>query len=184
MSFAALGFRSPEIEKFRSTIRNVPAYRAWFDFGDDLNRLGIDMLQGLDVPLTDNQRLTIAALFVRAHKSLQAAIVLAEIGLVGDARAVLRSAVEGAIALNAMAADPKFFDQLVEAHHFNERKKARLVLNGPDFRTAYSAAQIAEMEAKVKEVDEMDKEMEKQSRRKLVDVTWGERRSKALQRPL
>jgi len=172
MSFDTHGFRSPEIEKFRSTLRNVPAYKAWLDFGDDLIRLGIDMLQGLDVPLRDNQRLTIAALFVRAHKSLQAAIVLAEMGLVGDARTVLRSAAEGAIALNALAADPKFLDQLVEAHHFNQKKKARLVLNNPDYLAIYSAAQIEEMEATVKEVDEMDKEMENKSHRKLVDITW------------
>ena len=111
--------------------------------------------------------MTISGLFVRAHKSLQAALILAEIGLVGDARTVLRSAVEGAIALNALAADPKFLDQLIDAHHFDQRKKARLVLNNPEYRTAYSATQIAEMEATVKEVDAIEKDD-----RKLSDIKW------------
>lgn len=168
MSFNTHGFLSPDIEKFRSTIRNVPTYKVWFEFGDELNRLGLDMLQGLDVPLTDNQRLMISALFVRAHKSLQAALVLAEMGLVGDARTVLRSAVEGAIALNALANDPTFVDQLVEAHHFNQRKRARQLLSDPDYRAMCSATQVAEMETTVKLVDAM----EKAAGRNLADITW------------
>ncbi len=140
------GFLSPELEKFRTALRGIPAYRAWFEFGDDLNRLGHEMLDGRDVPLDDNQRLTIAGLFVRAHKSLQAALTLAEMGLVGDARAVLRSAVEGAIALNALANDATFLDQLIEAHQLHQRKKARLVLSNPDYRSIYMVEQIVQME--------------------------------------
>jgi hypothetical protein len=70
-------------------------------------------------------------LFVRAHQSFQAAILLIERGLIGDARTVLRSGVEGAIAICAIAADPSFVDQLIEAHHANQRKVARLLLETP-----------------------------------------------------
>jgi hypothetical protein len=156
------------MEKFRATLRSVPAYKQWFEFAEDLNSLGLQMLDGLNVTLNDNQRLTIAALFVRAHKSLQATILLSERGLVGDARTVLRSAVEGAIASNALANDAQFLDQLIEAHHFNQRKKARLVLNNPDYRAIYSAKQIAEMERTIKDVDAI----EAAAGRKLLDVTW------------
>jgi hypothetical protein len=170
MSFDTLGFRSPVMEQFRSTLRAVPAFKAWLDFGDDLNRLGLQMLDGLDAPLDDNQRLTIAALFVRAHKSLQAAVILAETGLVGDARAVLRSAVEGAIAINALAADPNFLNQLIEAHRMNQRKKLHVVLKDSNYRAPYSAAEIAKMEATIKEIDDI----EASANRKLVDVNWAD----------
>ncbi len=170
MSFSTDGFLSPELTQFRAALRNIPAYKAWFEFGDSLNRFGHDVLDGLDVPLDDNQRLTIAGLFVRAHKSLQAALVLTEMGLVGDARAVLRSAVEGAIALNALANDPAFLEQLCEAHYLNQRKKARLILNNPDYRTTYSAGHILEMETTIKDVDAQ----ETTAGRKLVDVNWAD----------
>lgn len=123
MSFDTHGFLSPKLEKYRASLRAKPTYAAWFQFGEDLNHLGIEMLQELVVPLSDYQKVTLSGLFVRAHKSLQSALLLTEMGLVGDARAVLRSAVEGAIALNALAAEPRFLDQLIEAHHFQQRKK-------------------------------------------------------------
>jgi hypothetical protein len=56
------------------------------------------MLQGHEAPRHDDQRITIVALFVRAHQSFQAALLLAERGMLSDARVVLRSAVEDAIA--------------------------------------------------------------------------------------
>jgi hypothetical protein len=43
MSFDTHGFFSPAIENFRSSIRQVPDYKLWFDFADGLNRLGLDM---------------------------------------------------------------------------------------------------------------------------------------------
>ena len=82
------------------------------------------MLRDRDVPRHDNQRLTIAILFIRAHKSFQSSLLLAERGLISDARVVLRSGVEGAIALNALANDATFLDMLIEAHYYNQRKTA------------------------------------------------------------
>jgi Family of unknown function (DUF5677) len=157
VSFANEGFRSPTMARFRDSVRTIPAYKAWFDFADDLNRLGLDMLRDLDVPRHDRQRLTIAILFVRAHKSLQASLHLAELGLVSDARVVLRSAVEGTIALNALANDPAFLDQLIEAHYYNQRKTARVILGDSVYRATYSPGQIAEMEATVRDVDAREK---------------------------
>ena len=51
---------------FRATVREVPYYKLWFTYADDLNRLGLDMLQDLTVASDDVQRVTLAALFVRA----------------------------------------------------------------------------------------------------------------------
>ncbi len=82
------------MESFRASLLKVPAYKVWLDFATDLNRLGYELLRDREVPCEDRQRLAIAVLFVRAHKSLQASLLLAELGLLSDARVVLRSAAE------------------------------------------------------------------------------------------
>ena len=81
MTFKIDGFLSPGMEKFSASLRAVPEYKAWFEFAEGLNRLGLEGLEGTEPPRSDNQKLTISALFVRAHKSLAAALILAELGL-------------------------------------------------------------------------------------------------------
>jgi hypothetical protein len=88
--------------------------------------------------------------------------------MLADARVVLRSAVEGAVALNVLANDATFDRQLIEAHLHNQRKTARIVLNTPEYRSGYTAAEIAQMTATVKEVT--DKEAA--TGREFRDVTW------------
>lgn len=153
MTFDSAGFLSHDIDEFRVIMRRQPLTRPWFELADGLNRLGLDMLNGHETPLYDNSRLLIAAFFVRAHKSFQAAVILAERGLTGDANTVLRSAVEGAIALHALAADPTFVQALIGAHRLNQQKLANVVLKNADYRATYAADQIAEMETTINEVE-------------------------------
>jgi hypothetical protein len=171
MSFSADGFLSPTMDRFRASLKTVAAYKAWFEFAEELNRLGLDMLRHRDVPRHDSQRLTIAVLFVRAHKSFQSSLLLAERGLVSDARVVLRSAIEGAIALNALANDATFLDTLIKAHYYNQRKTARLVLDDPIYRAHYSPQQVAEMEATVQDVDAREIAV---APRKFGDPNWAD----------
>ena len=175
MSFATDGFLSPTMERYRASLKKVAAYKAWFDFAEELNRFGLDMLRDRDVPRHENQRLTIAILFVRAHKSFQSSLLLAERGLISDARVVLRGAVEGAIAINALANDGAFLDQLIEAHYYNQRKTARLILNDPIYRAGHSPEQIAQMEATVLDVDAREKAV---GPRKFGDPNWADVASK------
>jgi hypothetical protein len=181
MSFTTDGFLSPTMERYRASLKKVAAYKAWFDFAEELNRFGLDMLQDRDVPRHENQRLTIAILFVRAHKSFQSSLLLAERGLISDARVVLRGAVEGAIAINALANDAAFLDQLIEAHYYNQRKTARLILNDPIYRAGHSPEQIAQMEATVLDVDAREKAV---APRKFGDLNWAGCSVEALQGPL
>ena len=126
------------------------------------------MLEDHETPTTDNQRLIISVLFTRAHQSFQAAITLVEKGMLADARIVLCSAVEGAKALNVLANDATFDMQLIEAHLHNQRKTARIVLNTPEYRSGYAAAEIAQMETTIKDVT--DKEAA--AGREFRDITW------------
>ena len=171
MSFATDGFLSPTMDSYRKSLKTVPTYQAWLDFADGLNRLGLDMLRDRDVPRHDNQRLTIAILFIRAHKSFQSSVLLAERGLISDARVVLRSAVEGAIALNALANDATFLNVLIEAHHYNQRKTARVVLDDPLYKAQCSLERVAQMEATVQDVNAREKAV---APRKFCDPNWAD----------
>ncbi len=168
MAFKTDGFLSPTMEGFRNSLRKVPAYKLWLEFAEALNRLGWDMLENHETPTTDNQRLIISVLFIRAHQSFQAAIMLIEKGMLADARVVLRSAVEGAIALNALANDATFDRQFIEAHHHYQKKVAGIVLNTPEYRSGYAATEIAQMEATIKEVADKEAVAE----RKFDDIKW------------
>jgi hypothetical protein len=168
MSFKTDGFLSPTMAEFRASLREVPVYKLWLEFGEELNRLGWDMLEAHETPTTDNQRLIISALFIRAHQSFQAAITLIQNGMLADARALLRSAVEGAVALNTLANDATFDARLIEAHLYNQRKIARMVLSTPEYRTSYSATETAQMETTIEEVANK----EAAAGREFRDITW------------
>jgi hypothetical protein len=73
-SFAALGFFSSEIDELRYVVRKSAPCAPWFAFAEDLSRFALEMLSDHQVPLDDRQRLSISALFVRAHQSCQAAV--------------------------------------------------------------------------------------------------------------
>jgi hypothetical protein len=55
MSFETDGFLSPVTDRVRTDLRAVAGYAPWFQFAEDLNRFGIDMLRGLEVLRDDNQ---------------------------------------------------------------------------------------------------------------------------------
>jgi hypothetical protein len=117
MSFERDGFFSPELDQFRSAMRTTMPTKAWFDYALDLNRIGFDLLQNAATARSENATFTMHGIFVRTHQSFQAALLLAERGLIGDTRTVLRSGFEGAIAIYALAADPAFVQRMIDAHH-------------------------------------------------------------------
>ncbi|MDE2228169.1 MAG: hypothetical protein KGL11_03900 [Alphaproteobacteria bacterium] len=89
--------------------------------------------------------------------------------VIGDARGALRRAVEGAIALNALANDAAFLDQLINAHYHYQRKQARLLLNNPDYRPTFSQAEIDAMEATVRDID-----AKAAAGAKIADINWAD----------
>ena len=153
MSFKTDGFLSPTMATYTATLRRITPYELWFKYAEELNRLGQEILEGHETSVGENQRLITTVLFIRANQSFQAAIILAERGMLADARTVLRSAVEGAIALNAIANDPTFDQKLIEAHLNFQRRTANVVLSEPDYRGQHSDAEIEQMRETVKDVE-------------------------------
>ncbi|WP_050425901.1 DUF5677 domain-containing protein [Bradyrhizobium tropiciagri] len=110
--------------------------KAWFAYALDLNRIGFDLLRNATTAQSESAAFAIHGLFVPVHQSFQSALLLAERGLVGDARTVLRSGVEGTIAIYALHSDAAFIDRLIEAHRYNQRKAARVLLDNPAYLAA------------------------------------------------
>jgi len=170
MSFEQEGFFSPELDQFREAMRTTAPTKPWFDYALDLNRMGFELLRHARTDRAENALFTMHGIFVRTHQSFQSALLLAERGLVGDARTVLRSGIEGAIAIVALADDPAFVQRLIEAHHVNQRKLARLLLGNPQYLARYDAVQIAAMQRAVADVDAM----EAASNAKLREINWAD----------
>jgi hypothetical protein len=166
MSFEMDGFFSSEVETFRQCVRESQPFKAWFDYALDLNRLGFDVLRQVKKALADKRQFAMHAHFVRVHQSFQSALVLAERGLVPDARTVLRSGVESAIAINALAKDPGFVAQMVEAHHRSQRTLARIGL--AKFAELFSTEEIGRMNKAISEADALEASKGKE----LTDTKW------------
>jgi hypothetical protein len=181
MSFEIDGFFSPELEQFRAGVRGTEPYKAWFDYALDLNRIGFDLLRQASSPATDPRLFGMHGHFVRAHQTFQSALLLAERGLVTDARTLVRSGVESAIALHALANDARFVDQMIEAHHLHRRRAARIVLDTPAYLAMYSSHEVAAMHATIAEADALETRLSPAAvangatppkKRKLQDIEW------------
>lgn len=146
-SFNLLGFFSPEIERFRERVHQSAQAEPWLVFARDLTTFGLEILLATDIPKYEGDRLTAAALFGRAHESMQAAVTLAERGMIGDARAVARSAVENAIALHALASGDALCDRLVGAKAHADLQLARMLLEVSNVRSQMSTEDIKHVEA-------------------------------------
>ena len=158
MSFEADGFLSPEIDNFRDAVNSESPSKEWFEFAGALNRACHEVLCQLSVPQTNNEpALVRAALLLRALQSYQAALVLAERGMTGDARAVLRTAVEGVIAIHALAASPAFLDRLEGQDQANQRVLAMVVSDEPALMAGYTPDERRQIEALSREKNDKPK---------------------------
>jgi len=94
------GFLSPLIaswiEKHRGSHSN------WFAFADDVNQIGQKLMLALAPPKSDWQRVSASLVFSRVVSHFQAIILLAERGMLPEARSLLRGMLEGAFTVVAM----------------------------------------------------------------------------------
>ena len=170
MSFEVDGFFSPEIEGFRQAVRTTAPYKSWFDYALGLNRIGLDLMRNASASLADRRLFTMYGHFVRTQHTFQGALLLAERGMVPNARILLRSGVESAIAICALAKDDSLVDEMIAAHHVNQRKFARLVIDNPNYSASYSAQEIQEMRDTIAAVDAI----EANSGKKLKEINWAD----------
>src|SRR6267154_1893364 len=103
----------------------------WLAFAEQQRALGAELCKTISPRAETNQEVVIALLYARAYQSFQAALLLAQAGLMGDARATVRSGVESAVAIAATARDPSFVERLMEADTYRRVAWARITLGDP-----------------------------------------------------
>lgn len=173
MTFATEGFFSKEVDGFREYVRTQEPFNKWFDYAKSLVRLGLEMLEPIETDLRDERLLLLNTAFVRVHQALQSELVLAERGLVLDARVVIRSGVESAIAINALAKQSGFVESLKDAHYRSRRTLARAIKL--HFAGDYTAEQLANFDKEIAEADRVEaaKGFDDKGRKiELTDIKW------------
>jgi len=114
----------------------------WLAFAEQQRALGAELCKAMAARAGTNQELVLALLYAREFQSFQAALLLARAGLMGDARATVRSGVESAVAIVATARDPSFVERLVEADTYRRVAWARTTLGDPSLHADLSAEQL------------------------------------------
>lgn len=173
MPFETEGFLSEEIDEFCRHVRTTEPFKAWFDYAKCLVKLGFEMLGPLETPRSDERLMYLNAAFVRVHQGLQAVLILAERGIIGDARVIVRSGVEFAIAVNALANDVEFVEQMKDAHYRSRRTRAHTIKQ--HFASEYTPEQLKNMDEAIAEADKREaaKGMGTNGRRiELTDIKW------------
>lgn len=123
------GFLSPQISNWVTVHRKRNA--EWFALAADLNRLCFKTRVAIENGgALERWKFIACALFLKTHESLQAALILAERGLTGDAKNVIRSAFEGVFSLGACK-DAGIIDKLASADLRHKKKTARALLGLP-----------------------------------------------------
>ena len=173
MPFETDGFFSKEIVDFRRHVRTTEPFKAWFDYATTLVQLGLEILAPLETPLGDERLMYLNTAFVRVHQGLQAVLLLAERGVIGDARVIIRSGVEFAIAINALANDAGFVEKMKDAHFRSRRTLTHAVKL--HFASEYTTEQLAHMDEAIAEADrrETAKGLDSKGRKiELSDIKW------------
>lgn len=158
------GFLSPERRAWRAHVNSTAEFKRWLELADCLLRIALDAYRRVNAPSSDAQ-LIAALAFARAIESFEAAVHALEGGFIGDARTIVRSAVESALALGAISLDETFVARLFDAAQLKRLQTARMIVKNPVMRAECSPEKIARIEASIAEIEEAN--------RKLQEIKWG-----------
>jgi hypothetical protein len=154
MTIASDGFLAPQIEAWIERFRSDNADA--FAMAADLNRAGHQLMLATEVQTGDPKRdaRTLAALlFVRVLSSFQGVVIMAERGMIVEARTLARTCLESTFALVAGVKDDEAFVPKMIAHSMDHRSKAANWLldraNRDDFLSEASEDKLREFLAKL-----------------------------------
>ena len=140
-----------------SSVNSVARIRAdyapWFEIAATINGLAMRVLPSLRPSTTNSQQLFVAILFARVLTSFQSTYILAERGLMADARTVIRAATETAFVLAALSINAAVLESLELRHHYFRRKLHSVWLNDPAARATMIPEQITALEKDIAEID-------------------------------
>jgi hypothetical protein len=114
MTLEARGFLSVDVERQKDDLRR--AHHERFDLVDQVSDLAQRLLPHVATVTQSRQNLFACAFFVRGVQILQGAIIMAERGMVTEARILVRSALETLFFLGATLKQNEFGERLGRDH--------------------------------------------------------------------
>jgi Family of unknown function (DUF5677) len=150
MEFEDEGFLSPELTDWTTATR--AQFKDWFELVYDLNRDAMKILAAIEPEPNQRRDWVASLLYRRALQSFQAAVLMAERGMIADALTLVRSCTETAIALGAVAVDESFISDLIEDYYKHRLSYANALFGDPESRPFLTSDQIKNLEELVAEV--------------------------------
>lgn len=142
-----IGDTSRIVERIRAD------FAPWFSIVERLNRLAMQVLPDVRPPTDSNQLVFAAVLYGRTVTSIQAAVLLAQTGLAGDARTIVRAATETAMTLGALVVDESVLDDLLLRHAWSERALRNAWLQDPQAVEHMTPQKIAVVRNVIAEIE-------------------------------
>jgi hypothetical protein len=156
-----VGFLSPELSRVCSGHRLK--YAAWFDLSDQINRSCQSIVSNLTVGPDEilGTHLFSVLFLLRSLSNFQGAIIMAERGMVVEARTLIRCCYENLFCVSVLRNEgDKFLDEMQKGEIASVKSKARWILSEPS-RLEFSGEGAAE---RLKQhVEKLDKEWGKLS---------------------
>jgi hypothetical protein len=126
MEYFAHGFLSEPLDEVREVVRQ--RYAGWRSVLISLNEACVTAQHEIPVNVDEAQHLLSATYFARTLASTQATVILLECGLLPQAKAVLRSALESLFALAAIEKKPELALPLAQSQEANKKALADKML--------------------------------------------------------
>lgn len=125
MSEADDGFLTEPLDHVREAVRQkYPNLRSLLI---RVNRLAVANQHSIEIHLDSNVEKYAAALFARTLASIQASVLLLDVGLVSQARTLLRSVMETYFSLAAIAKEPGVVVKLLEGDAAEQTRAAKYI---------------------------------------------------------
>jgi hypothetical protein len=109
------GFLSEETEKGHTQI--IEAYKDAFALARQLNQEAMKVLQAMHVDWNDKSRVIVAALSIRIVEIYQAILLLLQMGMVAQARMLVRAGLDALFSMVAIVKDPELAQSYVAQHY-------------------------------------------------------------------
>ncbi|WP_199029058.1 DUF5677 domain-containing protein [Ralstonia sp. ASV6] len=145
------GFLSATLTSSIANLRQD--FAPWFRVAEGFNALAMRILPHVKAATDSNQQVVAAALYGRALTSYQAALLLAERGMIADARTVVRAAAETVIVLSAVAKDAGVCDLLIDRHLWHHVKMRKAWLQDPQATAQMTPAETVAVKETLADVE-------------------------------
>ena len=127
------GYLSPDITAWIGKHRADNA--DWFALAGDLNRIAQSQLGRLRARDDEHQSLVVALCFLRGLSQFQGSIIMAERGMIAEARTLIRGCLETVFLMGAANAEPDIGELLIQDDAHRRDKIAKKILSNHEILT-------------------------------------------------